>query len=255
MDLKIDLNCDLGEFSEYNPISADELIMPWITSANIACGAHAGNLKTIETTIKLAQKYGVAIGAHPSFPDRENFGRIEMNFSPDELVSLITIQIETVRKVAMDNGCRLSHVKPHGALYNLASTDKKTAEIIADAVAGVDASLILFGLSGSQMKTAAENYGLCFASEVFADRAYSDSGKLIPRNQTGAVLHDTGFVIRRALEMVKLKCVSSVTGKNIPIEADTICIHGDNPEAADFVRALYEAFRQNGIQLTSFNRK
>jgi len=253
--MTIDLNCDLGEFSEFNRTTDDEKIMPWITSANIACGMHAGDPFTIEKTVKLALKHGVAIGAHPGFPDRPNFGRKEMKFTGSELIDSLVRQIEAVKIYAEKYGQKLHHVKPHGALYNMASSDPELAELIAKAIASVDTSLILFGLSGSEMKHAALNADLKFASEVFADRAYTENGTLLPRSEMGAVLHDMELVISRAIRMVKEKCVESVSGKIIPLEADTICIHGDNPFASDLVRKMAGALRQHGIELKTYSGK
>lgn len=250
--MTIDLNCDLGEYSEFNTITNDEMIMPWITSANVACGLHAGDPATIEKTVRLALKYDVAIGAHPGFPDRTNFGRKEMNLRGSELKTSLIWQIEAVKAYAEKYGQKLHHVKPHGALYNMASADPELAEVIASAVASVDKSLIVFGLSGSAMKHAALRTGLRFASEAFADRAYSDTGALLPRSKTGSVLTDNRIVISRAIRMVREKCVESVTGKIVFLEVDTICIHGDNPSAPSLAREMMQAFLQNGIELKPF---
>jgi UPF0271 protein len=253
--MTIDLNCDLGEFSEFNTFTNDEKIMPWITSANIACGMHAGDPVTMDKTVRLAINHGVAIGAHPGFPDRPNFGREKMNLSISELKDTLICQIEAVKFCAEKYGRKLHHVKPHGALYNMAAVDPALSELIAAAIASVDKSLVLFGLSGSEMKPAALHTGLTYASEVFADRGYSDDGKLVPRNEKGAVILDAQTVISRAIQMVKNKCVESVSGKSIVLEADTICIHGDNPNAPDLVTNMVRAFRQIGIEMITFAGK
>jgi UPF0271 protein len=253
--MTIDLNCDLGEYSEFNRTIYDEKIMPGITSANIACGTHAGDPVTIEKTVQLAMKYGVAIGAHPGFPDRPNFGRKAMNLTQSELKDSLLQQIEVVGFYAEKYGQKLHHVKPHGALYNMASVDPGLAGLIAEVIASVDKSLIIYGLSGSVMKQAALQAGLTFASEVFADRAYTDNGTLMPRSEVGAVLHDMNAIINRAVRMVKENCVESGSGKIIPLEADTICIHGDNPIAPELVGNMADAFRKNGIELKFFARR
>jgi 5-oxoprolinase (ATP-hydrolysing) subunit A len=249
--MTIDLNCDLGEYSEFNRFTNDEKIMPWITSANIACGLHAGDPATIEKSVLLAIRHGVAIGAHPGFPDRRNFGRATMNLSIDELTKSLLLQIEAVRFYTEKHGQKLHHIKPHGALYNMASTDPELARLIAGVISSVDKSLILYGLSGSEMKQAALQAGLAFASEVFADREYTDKGILLPRSEQGAVIHDTEKIILRAVGMVNEKCVKAASGKIIPLDAHTICIHGDNPIAPELARKMAVAFRQNGIELKS----
>jgi 5-oxoprolinase (ATP-hydrolysing) subunit A len=248
----IDLNCDLGE-TGINGISAsDEAILPWITSVNIACGLHAGSPEAIAATIRLALQHGTSIGAHPGYPDRSGFGRRSMHFDRPSLEALLSYQIGAVKSMAEIQGGKLRHVKPHGALYNDAAVNRETAEIIAGIIHRIDSSLILFGLSGSEMAHAAERIDLPFASEVFADRAYSDDGTLVPRNISGAVLHNTEQVIDRAIRMVLHQEVETHTGKVIPLKADTICIHGDNPEAPLLARNLAEAFEKYGIQLKPF---
>ena len=250
--MTIDLNCDLGEYSEFNRYTNDEEIMPWITSANIACGMHAGDPVTIDQTVRLAIHHGVAIGAHPGFPDRPNFGRKEMILSSAELKASLISQIEAVKVCVEKYGQKLHHVKPHGALYNMAAVDPELAELIATTIASVDKSLILFGLSGSVMKQAASHADIQYASEVFADRACTDNGTLLHRSEKGAVIHDIQTVIDRAIQMVRNKSVETVSGKIIPFEVDTLCIHGDNPVAPDLARNMAGAFRQNGIEMKSF---
>ena len=247
--MTIDLNCDLGETSVLHHSGQDAQIMPWITSANIACGFHAGDPLTIEKTILLALKHGVSIGAHPGYPDKEGFGRNEMNLLPEELRASILYQVGAMKSMAEALGGRLRHVKPHGALYNSAVIHAGTARIIARAIFEIDPSLILYGLSGSELIRAAEETGLTFASEVFADRAYNDDGTLVSRRLVGAVLTDAQLVIDRALQMASEKKVETVSGRVIPLKADTICIHGDNAQSAEFARKLNEAFNKNGIHL------
>ncbi|MGE5347751.1 MAG: LamB/YcsF family protein [Actinomycetota bacterium] len=245
----IDINCDLGETDPATGPGNDEAVMPFISSASIACGFHAGDPLTIERTIRSAMRHGVSIGAHPGYPDRQNFGRKAMKMSHDELRAMILYQSGAVMAMAAAAGARMRHVKPHGALYNTAATDYDLSVVIARAVRELDPSLILVGQSGSQMIRAARDTGLACASEVFADRAYNDDGTLVARSTENAVLHDTGLMIRRVIRMIREKVVETVTGKLIPIEAETVCIHGDNETAPVFVKKLAEALKAEGISI------
>jgi UPF0271 protein len=253
--MTIDINCDLGEGNMDLKTSVDEAIMPYITSANIACGFHAGDPVTMVRTLKSALKYGVSIGAHPGYSDKEGFGRKPITLSHQELRASILYQVCALKSMVETSGGKLKHVKPHGAMYNAAATDFEMATVIALAVKEIDRSLILIGLSGSQMIRAAMEIGLPFASEVFADRAYNDDGSLVSRNLPGAVLHDTGQVVDRAVKMIKEKAVVTISGKTIPLQADTICIHGDNDMAFEFAKSLVSAFRKNGIGLKSIGKR
>jgi UPF0271 protein len=194
-------------------------------------------------------RHVVSIGAHPGYPDRRNFGRKAMSLGHDELRAMILYQAGAVKAIAEAAGGRMRHVKPHGALYNTAAKDYEISLAIARAVRDLDPSLILVGQSGSEMIRAARDMGLACAAEVFADRAYNDNGTLVSRTIEGAVLHDTGFMIRRVIRMIREKVVETVTGKLIPIEADTVCIHGDNETAPEFVKKLSEALRAEGVTL------
>ncbi|MHC1704808.1 MAG: LamB/YcsF family protein [Tenuifilaceae bacterium] len=253
--MEIDLNCDLGESYGAYKIGNDEAIMSFISSANIACGFHAGDPVTIEKTIRLAIRKNVGIGAHPGYPDLEGFGRRPMKLSSEELRASILYQVGAIKSMTEALGGELQHVKPHGALYNSASVDFDMALIIAQAVKDIDSSLILVGLSNSEMLRAAKEIGLAFASEVFADRAYDDNGTLISRSNSKAVLHDTDQVIKRVLRMINERVVETISGKIIPIQADTICIHGDNEMALSFAENLYSAFKSNGISLKSIGKR
>lgn len=228
-----DLNCDMGE-----GIGNDEMIMPCITSANIACGYHAGNEVTMRETILLAKKYNVNIGAHPSFMDRENFGRTEIKMSPEEVYDLVRQQIGLLQKIAAANDAQLHHVKPHGALYNMAAKDKALAKAIAKAVKDLDDNLILFGLSNSLLISEAKTMGLNTASEVFADRTYQDDGSLTARSQPNALIENVDDVIQQVLMMVNHNKVKTLSGKEIGIVAETICIHGDGEHAVAFASAI-----------------
>jgi UPF0271 protein len=232
----LDINCDMGE-----GIGNDERIMPFITSANIACGYHAGDITTMQQTIEACLKYQVAIGAHPSFYDRDHFGRTAMNLPPDELYDLITQQLIIFHEVADSFDQKIIHVKPHGALYNLSAKDNITAGVIADAVKDFDASLIVFGLSGSHSISEAKKKGLRTASEVFADRTYQDDGSLTPRSQPNALIEETDKAVAQVLEMINEGTVTTAAGNKIPIVAETICIHGDGKKAVEFAKAIHAA--------------
>jgi 5-oxoprolinase (ATP-hydrolysing) subunit A len=255
--ISVDINCDMGEWSGSNMPDyegcatgskiSDEAIMPYISSANIACGAHAGDAASLEQTIRLAMKHGVAIGAHPAYPDRRGFGRVPVIMEPAELSDSLCRQIEQVKSQVRSLGGTLRHVKPHGALYNSAVKDRRLARLIAGLVKEVDARLMLFGLPGSELAHASREAGLAFVCEVFADRAYMDDGSLVPRSQAGAVLSDIGEMTDRVVTMATQAYVVAVSGTHIPVRADTICIHGDNPVAADFVKHLSLRMHEAGI--------
>jgi len=240
----IDINCDMGE-----GMGHDASIMPFICSANIACGFHAGNEETMKQTIGLCIEYNVAVGAHPSFYDRKNFGRTEMNLSANEIYDLIILQLRTIDKIANEQGKKLSHIKPHGALYNMSAKDQEIAAAIARAIKDFNEELILFGLSGSYSIMQAKAFGLKTASEAFADRTYQDDGSLTSRSQPNALIEDADKVIEQVLKIIKDTAVTTVTGEKIPILADTICIHGDGKHAVEFAKAIYEAMKKNDIKI------
>lgn len=252
--ITIDLNSDLGEgFGTYNA-GNDEEIMKSITSANIACGFHAGDPLIMEKSVKLAMKYGVAIGAHPGFPDLMGFGRRKMEVTAEEVRDYVIYQIGALMAFAHSVGENVQHVKPHGALYNMASWDYELAFAIAQAVHDVDKSLIIVGLSGSQILRAGKNVGLRVASEVFADRGYMQDGKLLPRNVEGAVVDDVEKILDRALEMVENGTITTVNGSKIKVEADTICVHSDTPKSMEITKKLKEALVHHGIKVERMNR-
>jgi 5-oxoprolinase (ATP-hydrolysing) subunit A len=241
--LNIDLNCDLGEsFGTYTK-GNDHKILEKITSANIACGFHAGDPQIMRKTVSLALKNGVKIGAHPGYHDLEGFGRRNMDVSPDEIYSLILYQIGALYGVVKAQCGHLSHVKPHGALYNRAAKDKAAARAIAQAVFDFDSSLTLFGLANSEMITAGNEIGLRTASEVFADRTYQNDGTLTPRSQEGAVIHDEEQALSQVVRMVKEKKVITLDGFEIPISADTVCLHGDNEKALAFADKIIDGLQ------------
>jgi UPF0271 protein len=219
-------------------IGNDEAIMPFISSANIACGFHAGDDITMNKTILLAKKHGVAVGAHPSFFDRENFGRTEMKLSLKEIYDLVQKQIKLIKSIAAKHDVRLQHVKPHGALYNMSGKDVTIAHAIALAVKDYDTNLILVGLSGSQSVKEAIQLGLKTKSEVFADRTYQDDGSLTPRSQPNALIDDVAQAVEQTLQMIHKKEITTISGKKIPVVVETICIHGDAEHAVEFVKAI-----------------
>ncbi|MGZ3950534.1 MAG: 5-oxoprolinase subunit PxpA [Flavisolibacter sp.] len=235
-----DLNCDMGE-----GIGNDEAIMPFVTSANISCGFHGGNGDTIRHTMALALKYGVHIGAHPSFRDREYFGRKEMHLGHDKLYAIVLEQLIKMDLIAKEKGAMLHHVKPHGALYNMAARDAGIASTIVQAITDFNEDLILYGLSGSHLVSEGKAAGLKTYSEVFADRTYQDDGSLTPRLEPGALIEDDEECIQQVLQMINLKTVKTKNGKTIPIVADTICIHGDGKRALSFAKKIHEALKQS----------
>lgn len=229
----------------------DAELMKYISSANIACGFHAGDAETMKRTVDLAIENNVAIGAHPGYRDRENFGRTNMQLPAKEVYEIITEQIAALNDVAKSCGTLLTHVKPHGALYNQAARDAELAAAIADAVYHFDPMLVLFGLSGSNYITIAENRGLRVASEVFADRTYQDDGSLTPRTQSNALIDAVAIAADQARQMIQTGTVTSVTGKSLPIRAETICIHGDGEHALEFAIAIRERLTNSGVEIRS----
>lgn len=242
--MHVDLNADLGEGA---PDDAELLAL--VSSANIACGWHAGDARLMQATVTAALARGVAIGAHPSYPDRENFGRSEMQLAPDEVRADLIYQIGALDALVKAQGGRLHHVKPHGALYNQAARDPALADAVAAAVLDVDPGLALYGLAGSELLRAAERAGLRAVAEVFADRGYRADGSLVPRSQPGALIHDTDEAVDRTLRMVRDGVVQAVTGETVALQAQTICLHGDGPHALAFAHALRTALTHAGIEL------
>ena len=248
---KVDLNCDLGESFGAYKIGMDEEVLQYISSANIACGWHAGDSMVMEKTVALAKKNNTAIGAHPGFPDLVGFGRRNLAATPAEVKTYIKYQVGALQAFAKAEGVKLQHVKPHGALYNMAAKDPKLAMAIAEAIKEGDSSLILMGLANSEMIKAGEALGLQVANEVFADRAYNDDGTLVARSLPGAVIHDKDLAIKRVIRMVKEGKVESINGKDVEIKVHSICIHGDNPEALVFSKNIREALINEGIEISS----
>lgn len=248
---RVDLNSDLGEsFGNYT-LGMDEEILKYVSSANIACGWHAGDAMVMEKTVALAKRYGTAIGAHPGFPDLMGFGRRNMAVTPAEAKAYVKYQLGALSAFAAAEGLKIAHVKPHGALYNMAAVDHALARAMCEAVYEVDPSIIFMGLANSEMIRAAEETGLRAASEVFADRAYNDDGTLVSRKLPGAVIKDEELAIGRVVRMVKEGSVESVNGKTIAIRADSVCVHGDNPKALEFVKRIRGTLADEGIEIRS----
>ena len=240
----IDFNCDLGE-----GCGTDAAIVPLISSASIACGAHAGDATTMRETAALCLAHGVAIGAHPSFEDREHFGRRELDVAADVLEASVRRQIETLAGVCVRIGTRLRHVKPHGALYNLAARDRVTADAIVRAVRSVEPSLILYGLSGSCLTDAARDADLAVAHEVFAERAYDADGRLAPRGTPGAVIERLDDALAQVRGLLRDGTVVARDGTRVSLRGDTLCLHGDRTDAPAFARALREALETEGVHI------
>ncbi len=246
MSLAVDLNADLGEGAGH-----DDELLSLVTSANIACGFHAGDAGTMRTSIEAAQGRNVAVGAHPSLFDRENFGRKELPVEAAEVFDAVVYQLGIFQAIAEAAGVRPNHVKPHGALYNMAARNGELAHAVASAVASVDAELIFFVPVNSALSRAGEAQGLQIAHEVFADRNYCNDGSLVSRSRPDALLLDPANAAPRVLRMLREGKVRSVDGMDVNVRAETICLHGDNPEAVDFARALREQLEKEGVTFRS----
>jgi UPF0271 protein len=249
--VNIDINCDMGESFGPWKMGADAEVMPNITSANVACGAHAGDPGVMRRTIRAAKQHGVAVGAHPGFADLQGFGRREMQADPAEVEDSLIAQIGALAAMARAEAAPLRHVKAHGALYNMAARDRKLADAVARAIKAFDASLVMFGLPKSPLIEAGIAAGLRVAAEGFADRSYEADGSLTPRSRPGAVIHDAAVVVDRAVRMVRDGVVLTSEGREIPLKVDTICVHGDTPGAPDLTRRIRAGLEAAGISVRS----
>lgn len=247
----IDLNSDLGESFGAYTLGHDEEILQVVSSANIACGFHAGDPLVMQRTVALARQHGVAVGAHPGLPDLVGFGRRKMAVSPEEAYSIVLYQVGALEAFVSAQGLKLHHVKPHGALYNMAAKDRVLSDAIAAAVYDADKNLILYGLAGSELIKAGKAKGLKTASEVFADRSYQEDGSLTPRSQPGALLEDEEEAVAQALAMAGEGQARTASGKLIPVKADTICVHGDGAKALAFAKRIRAALETAGIKVGS----
>lgn len=252
MSPSIDLNSDVGESFGAYALGSDAAVLDYVTSANVACGFHAGDPATMRKTVRLAIEKRVAIGAHPGLPDLAGFGRRRMEITPQEAYDLVLYQIGALAAFVRAEGARLHHVKPHGALYNMAARDASLAAAIADAVYRADPQLVLVGLSGSELITAAEARGLVAASEVFADRGYETDGSLTPRGLAGALITDPNQAAQRVLNMIQRGAVATTQGPEIPLRAETVCIHGDSPQAAELAKTIRETLEEAGVTVRAF---
>jgi UPF0271 protein len=248
--MKIDLNSDLGEsFGRYQ-LGNDSQVIQLVTSVNVACGFHAGDPDVMAQTVATAQKAGVGIGAHPGFPDLQGFGRRKMQLSPLEVQHLVTYQVGALQ--AFTSKHRLHHVKPHGALYNLAASNHQLAVAICRGIQQVDPQLPLYGLADSELIKAAAEVDLPVAQEVFGDRNYLPDGRLVPRSQSDAVITDPKLIAQRVVQMVKKRTITTIDGSEIKIDPDTVCVHGDNQQALAIVKQLRQTLTQSGIDLQPF---
>lgn len=251
----IDLNCDMGESFGAWALGHDAALMPFITSANIACGYHAGDPAVMKATVRAALRHNVAIGAHPGLPDLVGFGRRDMAISPEEAFDMTVYQLGALQAVAKAEGGRLHHLKPHGALYNMAATNAALATALAEAVYKVQPELVLYGLAGSELTKAGEKLGLKTAHEVFADRTYQANGTLTPRRQPDALITDANVAIAQVLRMVQGGSLRTQQGTEVAIRADTVCLHGDGAHALEFAQRLNKELRAAGVQLQATNSK
>ncbi|MBI4201433.1 MAG: LamB/YcsF family protein [Chloroflexi bacterium] len=252
MARRVDFNCDMGEsFGSYK-LGFDEEVIKYITSANVACGFHAGDPQWMQKTVRLAEEHGVAIGAHPSFPDLQGFGRRDMVVTPEEAKSDVTYQIGAL--MAFTKGKKLQHVKPHGAMYNMAASGGALAKAICEAVLEVDPEMILVVLAGTPWAEVAQEMGVRVAREAFADRALNPDGTLVSRSKPGSVIHDTNEVVERSIKMVTQGKATAINGEEIPLHAETLCLHGDTPGAVKLAAALRSKLEAAGVEIVPLSR-
>lgn len=249
---QVDLNSDLGESFGAYTIGCDGEVLKKVTSANIACGWHAGDPVVLDKTLAAAKENGTAVGAHPGYPDLMGFGRREMKVTPEEEYAYVLYQLGAFAAFAKKHGLEIQHLKAHGAMYNMAGRDIALAAAVCRAVRDFDRQIILLGLAGSKLIEAAEEAGLRSASEVFADRAYEDDGSLVNRKKPGAMVTDEDVAISRVVRMVKEGKVESVTGRDIPVRADSVCVHGDGPKALAFTAKIRETLQKEGVEVRPF---
>ncbi len=249
---RIDLNCDLGESFGAYTIGMDEAVAPHVTSVNAACGWHGGDPMVMERTTALAKRHGAALGAHPGFPDLLGFGRREIKVSPDEVYAYVKYQIGALYAFARAQGLELQHMKAHGALYNMAGKDIRLAQALCRACRDFDSQLMILALAGSKMEEAAAEMGVPFAREFFADRAYAADGSLAPRSLPGAVIHDTDQALARVMQMIKEGTADTIDGGKLSVRCDSVCVHGDNESAVDFVVSIRKKLAEEGVECLSF---
>ena len=252
--MEININCDLGEKSKFHSIENDPELLNIVNSANIACGYHAGDEETMDMVIKISKSNGVSIGAHPSFNDPENFGRKKINLSSSEITKLITDQYEILQKIAQKHGENVTHIKPHGALNNMACEDFDLANTISKSINNIDKNIIFLVPTGSQMEVAAKKLNMKIACEIFADRNYEDDGNLVSRSKDHALITDPNMAKKHVLSMVNNQAINCFSGKQIPCEIDSVCIHGDNESSLATAKSIKENLLSNGLILKPLNK-
>ena len=252
--MEININCDLGESSKLHSTENDPLLLEIVNSANIACGYHAGDKPTMEKTIEISKKNNVSIGAHPSFNDRENFGRKRLKLPPDEIKKIVIDQINILSNIANNKGIKVTHIKPHGALNNMACENYDLAKIIAETIIEVDKELIFLVPTGSQMEKAGKKLGIKIAAEIFADRNYEDDGNLVSRSKKNALITDPEIAKKHVIKMVENQALNCYSGKQIPCEIDSICVHGDGKSAVNMAKQIKEGLITSGVTLNPLDK-
>jgi len=252
--MEININCDLGESSKSHSTENDPLLLEIVNSANIACGYHAGDKPTMEKTIEISKKNNVSIGAHPSFNDPENFGRKRLNLPPTEIKKLVIDQISILSEVANNKGIKITHVKPHGALNNMACENYDLAKVISESIIEINKDLIFLVPTGSQMEKAGKKLNLRVAAEIFADRNYEDDGNLVSRKKNNAIINDPEIAKKHVIKMIETQALNCLSGKQIPCEIDSICVHGDGKSAVNTAKEIKEGLIKSGITLKPLNK-
>ena len=252
--MEININCDLGEASKFCSTENDPLLLKIVNSANIACGYHAGDKPTMEKTIKISKENSVSLGAHPSFNDPENFGRKRLNLPSGEITKLIVDQINILSNIAIASGIKVTHVKPHGALNNMACEDYELAKIISDSIIQVNKDLIFLVPTGSQMENAGKKLGMKIATEIFADRNYEDNGNLVSRSKSNALITDPEIAKKHVIKMVENQALNCYSGKQIPCEIDSVCVHGDGQSAVNTAKQIREGLIKAGVTLNPLDK-
>ena len=252
--MEININCDLGESSKLHSTKNDPLLLEIVNSANIACGYHAGDKPTMEKTIEISKKNNVSIGAHPSFNDLENFGRKRLNLPSSEITKLVIDQINILSEVAIKTGMKVTHVKPHGALNNMACENYELAKVISESIIKVDKNLIFLVPTGSQMEKAGKKLGIKIATEIFADRNYEDDGNLVSRSKDNAMINDPEIAKKHVIKMVENQALNCYSGKQIPCEIDSICVHGDGKSAVNTAKQIREGLIKSGVTLNPLDK-
>jgi|TARA_B100001996_G_scaffold324454_2_gene269989 UPF0271 protein len=252
--MEININCDLGESSKFHSTENDPLLLKIVNSANIACGYHAGDRPTMEKTIEISKKNNVSLGAHPSFKDPENFGRKRINLSSKEIKKLIIDQVNILSEIANEKGMKVTHIKPHGALNNMACEDYELAKVISESIIEINKELIFLVPTGSEMEKSGKKLGMKVAAEIFADRNYEDNGNLVSRSKKNALITDPEIAKKHVIKMVNSQAINCYSGKQIPCEIDSICVHGDGPTAVNTSKIIKDGLLQNNISLLPLNK-